>query len=339
MLQKIYQLPSILVLMILVTGCASPTSAGQVSATPSPGSTGNLEPTLFAPATETSVPLPTIQTDCKDSALYVKDISIPDNTKLKPGEAFTKTWQLRNTGTCIWNIRYALVFVGGEQMGAKVTTPLSETPPGETLDISVDLVAPTNAGAYTALFELRNPKGRALDIGAVTSIWVKIAVGDVNLTQLPTPPTATVSPISGATTVPGQACKPEQNIETIAQILSLLNNARAEAKLAPLKLNGRLSFSAQSHSDDMACNNFVGHSGSDGSSVQVRVAASGYVASSYGEIIYASGTPQEAVNWWMSDKTHSDVILNPQSVDVGIGSSYLPGTAYGSYYTVDFAAP
>jgi len=89
----------------------------------------------------------------------------------------------------------------------------------------------------------------------------------------------------------------------------------------------------------MACNNFVGHSGSDGSSAQARVTASGYVASYYGEVIYASGTLQDAVTWWMSDKTHSDIILSPQAVDVGIGYSNLPGTAYGSYYTVNFAAP
>ena len=43
-------------------------------------------------------------------------------------------------------------------------------------------------------------------------------------------------------------------------------NARAEAKLTPLNISGQLSAAAQSHSDDMACNNFVGHSGSDGSS-------------------------------------------------------------------------
>jgi uncharacterized protein YkwD len=337
MYTRIYCLASILALMALATGCSSPTSTAQSSATASPLPTASVEATpLF---TETSVPLPTVQTGCTDSALYVKDISIPDNTKLTAGEAFTKTWQLRNTGTCIWNVRYALVFVGGEQMGAAVTTPLSETPPGETLDISVNLVAPTRDGAYTGLFELRNPKGRSLDIGSVTSIWVKITVGNVSFAPSPASTAATITPASGATAIPDKVCKPQQNIDYIAQLLALLNNARAEAKLAPLNLSGRLSAAAQGHSDDMACNNFVNHSGSDGSSIQARVAASGYAASYSEEVIFASGTPQDAFNWWINDKLHRDVTLNPRAVDVGIGYTSLPGTAYGSYYTIDFAAP
>jgi uncharacterized protein YkwD len=338
MITKIDRFANLLLLAALITACATKATP-LPSATPSPLPTVSVATTLSVPATVTSIPLPTVQGDCKDSALYVKDVSIPDNTNLKAGETFTKTWQLRNTGTCIWNVRYALVFVGGDQMGAAITTPLSETPPGETLDISVTLAAPAKDGAYTGLFELRNPKGRALSIGAVTSIWVKIIVGDVSNAPPPDSTTAPATPISGATAVPGKVCKPQQNIDYIAQTLSLLNNARAEAKLTPLNINGQLSAAAQGHSDDMACNNFVGHAGSNGSSVQVRMASSGYVASSLGEVIFASGTPQDAVKWWMNDKPHRDIILDPKVVDVGIGYSYLPGTAYGSYYTVDFAAP
>ncbi len=329
------RLANLLVLIVLATGCAGPTPTAQPGPTASPSPTLELEPTLAA--TETPPPLPTVQVGCKDSALYVKDVTVPDNTKLKPGEPFTKTWQLRNTGTCTWNVRYALVFVGGERMDAPITTPLSETAPGETLDISVDLVAPAKEGAHTSLFELRNPTGRALDIGTVTSIWVKIVVenGEAALGSTVAP----TLPANSATKVPGQACKPEQKIEYIAQLLALINEARAEAKLAALKPSGQLSFAAQGHSDDMACNNFVGRTGSDGSTAQARVAASGYVASDTGEVIFASGTPQEAFDWWMNDEAQRNILLNPKAMEVGLGYSYLPGTAYGSYYTLDFAAP
>jgi uncharacterized protein YkwD len=37
---------------------------------------------------------------------------------------------------------------------------------------------------------------------------------------------------------------------------------------------------AQSHANDMACNQLFGHTGSDGSTVASRVAASGYKAAS-----------------------------------------------------------
>ncbi len=325
---------TVLLLTACVRSTATPPPEATVNSTPNTPPTVTAEPDLSA--TETATPLPTPQADCTDGALYVDDVSIPDNTRMQPGQAFTKTWRLKNTGTCIWNVRYGLIFVGGEQMGAAITTPLSETPPGQTLDISVELKAPARDGAFTGLFELRNPKGSTISVGVVTSIWVKVVVGNGTISA---PTVATTAPASAATVVPGTVCKPQQSLDYIAQILGLLNSARADAKLTPLNINGALSAAAQAHSDDMACNNFIGHNGSDGSSIHARVAAAGYAPSYSEEIIYASGTPQDAFNWWINDKTHRDAILNPNAVDVGIGYTYVPGTAYGTYYTVDFAAP
>jgi hypothetical protein len=173
-------------LILLVVGCASP-GQPQATATPLPSPILTRAPVQLPVSTSTvtitltSPPLPTSQAGCTHGALYVEDVTIPDNTNLKPGEAFTKTWRLRNKGTCTWNIRYALVFVGGDQMGAAVTTPLSETPQGQTLDISVNLTAPSSDGVYTGLYELRTPTGKPILIGSVTSIWVKITVGKRNL--------------------------------------------------------------------------------------------------------------------------------------------------------------
>jgi uncharacterized protein YkwD len=325
-------LAALLLTVVLATATSTPLPTAPLLVTV----TSSIAATATSTPAPTKIPLPTVQSGCTDSALYVKDVSIPDNTKLKAGEAFVKTWQLRNTGSCIWNIRYALVFVGGEQMGAAITTPLSETAPGETLDISVKLVAPSADGAYTGLFELRNPMARSLSIGAVTSIWVKITVGDVR--NLPAPTAATTAPANSVTSTPAVACNPQKNGGYTNQLLALLNNARAEAKLTPLNLNAQLSAAAQGHSDDMACNNFVGHAGSNGSSIPARVAAAGYAASYSEEIIYASGSAQDAFNWWMNDKTHREVILNPNAVDVGIGYTYIPGTAYGSYYTINIGS-
>ena len=38
-----------------------------------------------------------------DNSAYVSDVTIPDGTEVAPGEAFTKTWALVNTGNCTWN--------------------------------------------------------------------------------------------------------------------------------------------------------------------------------------------------------------------------------------------
>jgi uncharacterized protein YkwD len=335
-------------LAVLITGCAFPalsqppgTAPFSLTTTPTLLQTiipiASITPTI----TPTSLPLPTPQIGCTDSALYVEDVSIPDNSRLKQGENFTKTWRLRNTGKCIWNIRYALVFVGGDQMGAQVTTPLSETPPGESLDISVILTAPAKDGIYTGLYELRRPSGAAISIGSVTSIWVKIAVGNVSIPSSNPPavtPSASQQP-GAAAAVGGGPCDPRQNGTYTAQILSLINSSRAENKLSELNPNSQLDAAAQGHSQDMACNNFSGHNGSDGSTIHQRVVAAGYAPSYSEEIIYPGGSPQEAFNWWMNDKIHRDAILNPSVVDVGVGYIYAAGSAYGGYFTVDFAAP
>lgn len=34
------------------------------------------------------------------SMSYVNDVSIPDNTPMTPGQTFTKTWKIKNNGTC-----------------------------------------------------------------------------------------------------------------------------------------------------------------------------------------------------------------------------------------------
>src|SRR5258708_15996396 len=69
--------------------------------------TATLIPTKegFIPATLTQAPEATqtfeitTSTSCKDSAVLLQDVTIADNTQMKSGEQFTKTWQFQNTAT------------------------------------------------------------------------------------------------------------------------------------------------------------------------------------------------------------------------------------------------
>ncbi|MEZ4583721.1 MAG: CAP domain-containing protein, partial [Caldilineaceae bacterium] len=54
------------------------------------------------------------------------------------------------------------------------------------------------------------------------------------------------------------------------QVLTLVNQTRANNGLAPLALNPLLVSAAQSHVDDMVANHLYSHTGSDGSSVRAR---------------------------------------------------------------------
>ena len=127
--------------------------------------------TTYIPSTSTPIPA-----SC-DWAAYVDDISIPDGTLLLPGQDFTKTWRLKNIGTCTWSPEYSIVFMEGSSLGAPASVKLNNTVvPGSTIDVSVTMKAPNIAGSYTSNWLLKNTSGNTFGLG--TSVrayfWVKI---------------------------------------------------------------------------------------------------------------------------------------------------------------------
>jgi uncharacterized protein YkwD len=125
----------------------------------------------------------------------------------------------------------------------------------------------------------------------------------------------------------------------VSQIETLINTERQKNGLPALAVNSLLTGAAQKHAADMACHSMLSHSGSDGSYVNTRIAATGYSASYTEEIIYAGGGPQTAFDWWMNDKLHRDAILNTKSTEMGIGYAFISSSTYGGYFSVDFASP
>lgn len=113
-----------------------------------------------------------------DRALFVDDISIPDNTTMSPGNVFTKTWRIQNDGSCTWTTSYALVFDSGTSMDAPSTVALSnDVPPGQSIDLSINLKAPSDSDTYRANFKLRNPSGDSFGLGDENdAFWVIIKV-------------------------------------------------------------------------------------------------------------------------------------------------------------------
>jgi len=131
---------------------SSPTLAPAVQ----PSST--LPAPTIAPAT---VALPSLTSiSACDRAEFVADVTVQDNTAMTPGQDFTKTWRLKNTGTCSWTPSYSVVFSSGSQMSAPSAQALTgNVNPGQTVDISVDMTAPTAAGTYHGEWKLRNASG------------------------------------------------------------------------------------------------------------------------------------------------------------------------------------
>lgn len=157
------------------------------------------QPTPISTATS---PPPTAEvvppTSCVDSMAFVQDLNLNDQNmtappSIAPGLAFQKSWRIRNTGSCTWDSNYMLTPVDGNvpqaRMGGQPTPIRGQVLPGQTYDITVDLVAPLTPGVYQGFWTMRNRNGLLFG----DRIWVGISV--------PAPPTPT--PLPTATPSPG----------------------------------------------------------------------------------------------------------------------------------------
>jgi len=122
---------------------------------------------------------------CEDSASFVEDVTIPDNTVMASNEAFTKTWRLRNTGTCTWDSSYLVAYISGtamsQQPGYWIVSQGQTVPAGQTVDVSLGMTSPVDYGDYTSYWGLKKLDGEFISIqdGANgNSFYVKIKVGN-----------------------------------------------------------------------------------------------------------------------------------------------------------------
>lgn len=134
---------------------------------------------------------------CIDAMTLIAHLSFDDDgmrspPPVSPGTPFQKTWRLQNNGTCTWTTGYVLTPVGGNvpqaSMGGLATAIDRPVAPGETYDMTVNLVSPLVPGVYQGFWSMRSPNGLLFG----DRLWVGITVP---AQPTPTPaPTATVSP-------------------------------------------------------------------------------------------------------------------------------------------------
>lgn len=159
------------------TATATKAAAGSVTATP----TVNV----------------TQSASCTYRVTYVSDVTIPDDTVVAAGASFVKTWRVRNDGTCTWGPSgyplHALAYSSGNKLGAadQVALP-SVVKPGDTVDLSVNMVAPSTNGTYTSGWKFRidgDPAGRGplIGLGAnqTSELFARIRVGAASATSTP----------------------------------------------------------------------------------------------------------------------------------------------------------
>ncbi len=113
-----------------------------------------------APA-PTATPIPPVDqpANCKNVMVFMADVSIPDGTKVNPGQKFTKIWRLYNNGSCKWYEGYTIEFVSGDYMGGRAAVIPQRTIPGTVVEVSIEMEAPQATGQYVGYFQMRAPDG------------------------------------------------------------------------------------------------------------------------------------------------------------------------------------
>ncbi|MGD8402342.1 MAG: NBR1-Ig-like domain-containing protein [Anaerolineales bacterium] len=155
------------------TALALPTS------TPFPTNTPVAVVTFVSPTSSSAV-LPTSTTAAGSGGSsacyglsYVSDVTIPDNTEVTPGQSFTKTWRVLNSGTCAWEVGFVFNNVGGNAMSGDAVTLSQRVEPGTQYEFSVPMVAPTNqSGEVQGTWRLSDANGSFFGDGVFVLVEV-----------------------------------------------------------------------------------------------------------------------------------------------------------------------
>ncbi|CEG40143.1 CAP domain [Plasmopara halstedii] len=119
-------------------------------------------------------------------------------------------------------------------------------------------------------------------------------------------------------------------------MLAAVNKQRATEGLSPLCLNNKLHMSAQSHSDDMAAHDYMGHVGSDGSTMSDRITQTTYEWEAVAENVAAGQVDvDEVMIAWINSPEHLVNIMGNYTMFASAYSFNKDGV-YGDYWTQNF---
>ncbi len=242
--------PIYLLMILLISACSVATTTPTETATPETGFTATalvqtiqalstqnalLQPTATplitdtltptqtetpaATSTPSQTPIPTTAavSSC-NLATLVSDVTIPSGTVLDGGTSFLKTWRVLNAGTCSWNTSYQLIYTSGTSFSASTAVNLpNSVAPGNTVDVSVNMVAPSVLGTYQGYWEFRSDQGVVFGTGtnANIPIGVQVVVGTLSSAFSVNKVNMSVSPKTASVT-----CPPGQSFTFSADIFT-----------------------------------------------------------------------------------------------------------------------
>lgn len=138
-----------------------------------PGSAPGVSSSASPPPSQANLPHSRI---AGDKSTFIKDVTFPDNSIVRPGQRFTKKWELRNTGTIRWTNRYLIpdgISTGNCSYPARIHIPA--TSPGQPVVISVPVTAARAPGLCYVTWKMANASG-ALYFPGYLGIWFEVKV-------------------------------------------------------------------------------------------------------------------------------------------------------------------
>jgi hypothetical protein len=184
---------------LTLTALVAPTNTP--AATVTPLATFTIGPTSTGGVALGTAPVTGATASCYGMA-FVSDVTIPDNTPVTSGQAFTKTWKVKNAGSCAWDAGFKFAFTGGEQMGGATFTLPSAVAAGAVYDISVPMTAPSKSGTLRGNWRMQTAAGQFFG----DEVYVQVVVGGgaaatntgSAATSTTAPATATATPTTPA---------------------------------------------------------------------------------------------------------------------------------------------
>lgn len=59
---------------------------------------------------------------CSSNGVLVRDVTIPDDTRMEPRSAYEKVWRLKHSGICDWSPAYPIALTQGSRVSASTSS-------------------------------------------------------------------------------------------------------------------------------------------------------------------------------------------------------------------------
>ena len=246
-------------------------------------------------------------------------------------------------------VKYVIALSVMTIVAMPATTFAAEQPCPTTASLSkigVTLNGDTNASLaeLTKYLSGKNLNDILAQLKTMTAQKVNIAVKQPTTTAaVPAKPTTAASapakPTAAAPVKPTTTAPAANSLGAYEnQVVTLVNQERAKAGLAPLKINTKLAGVAERKAEDLRDKNYFAHNSPTYGSPFDMMKQFGITYTSAGEnIAKGQKTPAEVMNGWMNSPGHKANIMNANYTEIGVG--YVTDSNGTTYWVQHFIRP